>query len=61
MVQCVGMVALGIVLWRFRPRARLVVGWNLFVGIIYVGGMLLAMLIGCSNIYMHGRPDSDGG
>ncbi|CAG0884630.1 unnamed protein product [Darwinula stevensoni] len=59
-VQCIGMVASGIVLWRFRPRARWVVGWNIMVGILYVAGMLFAMLIGCSNIYMHGRPNLDG-
>jgi len=45
--SAVGVLMSGIVISRFKPRARLLAGWNFFVGAISVLGMISYVYLGC--------------
>ncbi|XP_046382790.1 solute carrier organic anion transporter family member 74D [Ischnura elegans] len=54
MAMVAGFLASGIVISKFRPRPRLILGWNVVVGMAYVVGELSFIGLGCSTTPLHG-------
>ncbi|KAG8232805.1 hypothetical protein J437_LFUL007959 [Ladona fulva] len=49
-----GFLVSGIVITKVRPRPRLLLGWNVLVGMAYIVGELSFIGIGCSTRPLHG-------
>ncbi|XP_049762909.1 solute carrier organic anion transporter family member 74D [Schistocerca cancellata] len=45
--SAVGILTSGLVISKFRPRARYLAGWNVIVGIVTVMGMVSYVFLGC--------------
>lgn len=45
--SAIGVVLSGIVISRYKPRARILAAWNLFIGVVSVLGMISYMYLGC--------------
>lgn len=45
--SALGILLSGVVISRFKPRARYMAAWNVFVGIVSVFGVLSYTLLGC--------------
>jgi glucose uptake protein GlcU len=50
----IGFLVSGYVISRFKPRANLVLGWNVLVGCIYIAGEILFILLGCKDNGLYG-------
>lgn len=49
-----GFLISGYVISRFKPRASFVLGWNIFVGCVYIAGEILFIFLGCEDSGVHG-------
>ncbi|XP_071441837.1 solute carrier organic anion transporter family member 74D [Hetaerina americana] len=49
-----GFLASGIIISKFRPRPRLILGWNVLVGIGYIMAELSFIGLGCATTPLHG-------
>src|SRR5688572_1002230 len=49
-----GTLASGFVLSKFKPRARYVTGWNVFIGVVYILGEASYIFLGCSSDRVYG-------
>jgi Organic Anion Transporter Polypeptide (OATP) family. len=49
-----GFLVSGYVMSRFKPRASLVLGWNVFVGCVYIAGEILFIFLGCEDNGLYG-------
>ncbi|PNF14783.1 hypothetical protein B7P43_G07610 [Cryptotermes secundus] len=49
-----GFLISGYVISRFKPRTSLVLGWNVFVGCVYIAGEILFIFLGCTNNGLQG-------
>jgi hypothetical protein len=49
-----GFLISGYVISRFKPRASLVLGWNVFVGCVYISGEIIFIFLGCTNNGLQG-------
>jgi hypothetical protein len=49
-----GFLISGYVISRFKPRASLVLGWNVFVGCVYIAGEILFIFLGCTDNGLQG-------
>ncbi|KAK6619421.1 hypothetical protein RUM43_012178 [Polyplax serrata] len=47
--SAIGVVLSGIVISRYKPRARILAAWNMFIGVVSVLGMISYMYLGCDN------------
>jgi glucose uptake protein GlcU len=50
----VGFLVSGYVISRFKPRAGLVLGWNVIVGCIYIAGEILFLFLACKDNGLYG-------
>lgn len=55
-----GFLLSGYVISRFKPRANYVLGWNVFVGFVYITGEILFIFLGCSDNGLQGIQQSTG-
>jgi hypothetical protein len=49
-----GFLISGYVISRFKPRTSLVLGWNVFVGCVYIAGEILFIFLGCADNGLQG-------
>lgn len=47
--SALGILLSGFVISKFKPTARYMAAWNVFVGIVSVIGMLTYTMLGCPN------------
>lgn len=50
----VGFLISGYVISRYKPRASYVLGWNVFVGCVYIAGEILFIYLGCTDNGLQG-------
>ncbi|KAF4523689.1 hypothetical protein B566_EDAN006060 [Ephemera danica] len=55
-----GVLASASVISRFKPRARLLAGWNVLVELCDVAGFIMIAFIGCEALNLQGNPQPDG-
>lgn len=46
--SAIGVLISGVVISRFKPRARYMAAWNVLVGTLSVGGMIMYAFLGCT-------------
>jgi hypothetical protein len=49
-----GFLISGYVLTRFKPRTSFVLGWNVFVGCVYIAGEIVFIFLGCTDNGLQG-------
>lgn len=55
-----GFLLSGYIISRYKPRAKYVLGWNVFVGFVYITGEILFIFLGCSDNGLQGLQQSTG-
>jgi hypothetical protein len=55
-----GVLMSAIVISRFKPRARLLAGWNVIVELLDVMGYIIIAFVGCEALNLQGTPQLDG-
>ncbi|XP_063220552.1 solute carrier organic anion transporter family member 1C1-like [Bacillus rossius redtenbacheri] len=49
-----GMMCSGLVMGKFRPGAKVVLSWNVFIGLLHVAGSLSFIFLGCKDNGVYG-------
>lgn len=47
--SALGILSSGFVISKYKPRARIMAAWNVFVGVMTVFGVLSYMFLGCAD------------
>jgi hypothetical protein len=55
-----GLIVSALFISKFKPDARKVAGWNVFVEFLDCFGFLLLIFIGCETFKLQGTPQPDG-
>nr|CAD7439025.1 unnamed protein product [Timema bartmani] len=55
-----GFMLSGYLMGKYKPRPRIILGWNVFLGVLYVGGSIFHIFLKCDDNGLYGL-DMDGG
>nr|CAD7197348.1 unnamed protein product [Timema douglasi] len=55
-----GFMLSGYLMGKYKPRPRIILGWNVFLGLLYVGGSIFHIFLRCDDNGLYGLDMDDG-
>nr|CAD7399809.1 unnamed protein product [Timema cristinae] len=55
-----GFMLSGYLMGKYKPRPRIILGWNVFLGLLYVGGSIFHIFLKCDDNGLYGLDMDDG-